>query len=306
VEDLANWVRNFEEKRVGGAKVIERMLTKGKLNNGNPITYARGIQVQEYKGLKIITHGGADAGFRSDLLYFPDQKFGVVVLANLGSIQPWTLSREIADIYLAGQLKQPEPQKTKPGKKPPKPVKISAKKLKTFTGTFWLEPSKLVRKIMPEGKKLYYVRSETNRTELAPIYKTEFVMKGVSAHVTVAFSDWSKDRYNTIIVTVGNRPPLKGKWMEPFKPAKELLEEYTGRYYSEELNFHYDLVLEKDELFMKARNSGNKPLKALIKDYFTSYYGFFKFEFQRDEQGAVTGFKVSSNRMLNLRFKKIN
>jgi CubicO group peptidase (beta-lactamase class C family) len=306
VEDLANWVRNFEEKRVGGAKVIERMLTKGVLNNGNPITYARGIEVLDYKGLKIITHGGVDAGFRSSLLYFPDQKFGVVVLANLGSIQPWTLARKIADIYLAGQLKQPEPKKTQPGKKPAKTVKISAKKLKTFIGTYWLESSKLVRKIVVEGKKLYYVRSEANRTELEPFSQTEFIMKGISAHVTVGFSNWTKDRYDTITVTVPNQPPLKGKWIEPFKPTKELLEEYTGRYYSDELNFHYDLVLEKDELFMKARNSGDKPLKALIKDYFTTFYGSFKIEFQRNPQGAVNGFKVSSNRVLNLKFKKVN
>jgi hypothetical protein len=301
VEDLANWVRNFEEKRVGGAKVIERMLTKGVLNNGNPITYARGIQVLNYKGLKIITHNGADAGFRSSLLYFPDQKFGVVVLVNLGSIQPWGLARKIADIYLADQLKQPEP-----GKKPVKTVKISPKKLKTFTGTYWLESSKLVRKIVVEGKKLYYVRSETNRTELAPISKTEFIMKGISVHVTVSFSDRAKDRYDTITVTVANQPPLKGKWIEPFKPTKELLEEYTGRYYSDELNFHYDLVLEKDDLFMKARNSGDKPLKALIKNYFTTFYGSFKIEFQRNPQGAVIGFKVSSGRVLNLQFKKVN
>jgi CubicO group peptidase (beta-lactamase class C family) len=306
VEDLANWVRNFEEKRVGGAEVIEHMLTKGVLNNGNPITYARGIEVLNYKGLKIITHGGVDAGFRSSLLYFPDQKFGVVVLANLGSIQPWTLARKIADIYLADQLKQPQAGTTQPGKKPARTVKISPKKLKTFTGTYWLESSKRIRKIVPEGKKLYYVRSETNRTGLEPISQTEFIMKGISAQVTVEFSDRTKDRYDTITVTVATRPPVKGKWMEPFKPTKELLEEYTGRYYSDELNFYYDLALEKDELFMKARNSGDKPLKALIKDYFTTFYGSFNIEFQRNPQGAVTGFKVSSNRMLNLQFKKVD
>jgi CubicO group peptidase (beta-lactamase class C family) len=301
VEDLANWVRNFEEKRVGGAKVIELMLTKGVLNNGIPITYARGIQVLDYKGLKILTHDGGDAGFRSSLLYFPDQKFGVMVLANLGSIQPGGLARKIADIYLADQLKQPEP-----GKKPAKIVKISPKKLKIFSGIYWLESSKQVRKIFQEGEKLYYVWSDTYRTELAPISQTEFIMKGIGVEVTVGFSDRTKDRYDTIMVTAANRPPLKGKWLEPFNPTTELLEEYTGRYYSEELDFHYDLVLEKDELFMKARNSGDKPLKALIKDYFTTYYGSFKIEFRRNPQGAVTGFNASSNRVLNLRFKKVN
>jgi hypothetical protein len=57
---------------------------------------------------------------------------------------------------------------------------------------------------------------------------------------------------------------------------------------------------------MKARNSGFKPLKTLIKDYFTTHSGFFKIEFQRNTQGAVIGFSVSSGRVLNLRFKKVN
>ncbi len=218
------------------------------------------------------------------------------------------MCQQIGELYLAHYLKQPEPEKKTAAaeKKPAKTVKISPKKLKTFTGTYWLESSKLLRKIVLEGNKLYYVRSETNRTELAPISKSEFIMKGIGVHVTVGFSDRTKDRYDTIIVTVANQPPLKGKWIEPFKPTKKLLEEYTGRYFSDELNVHYDLVLEKDQLFLKSRNAEDKPFKGLMKDYFTYYDGFFKFEFQRDEQGVVTGFKVSSNRVLNLQFKKVN
>src|SRR5512141_1664890 len=45
VEDMTNWLRNFEDKRVGGAAVLDRMLTKGVLANGREIPYARGISV---------------------------------------------------------------------------------------------------------------------------------------------------------------------------------------------------------------------------------------------------------------------
>ena len=109
VEDMANWVRNFEDKRVGGAAVMDRMLTKGVLTNGSEIPYGRGIVIDEYKGLKFIGHDGGDAGFRSNVMFFPGERFGVAIFSNLASFNPGAVSRQIADIYLASRLKPQEP-----------------------------------------------------------------------------------------------------------------------------------------------------------------------------------------------------
>ena len=102
-------MRNFEDKRVGGAAVMDRMLTKGVLTSGSEIPYGRGIVIDEYKGLKTIGHSGGDAGFRSNVMYFPGEKFGVAVFSNLASFDPGAMSRQIADIYLASQLKPQGP-----------------------------------------------------------------------------------------------------------------------------------------------------------------------------------------------------
>jgi len=53
-----------------------------------------------YKGLKFISHGGADAGYRTSLCRFPDQNFSVNVLSNLASFDPTGMALKIADIYL--------------------------------------------------------------------------------------------------------------------------------------------------------------------------------------------------------------
>ncbi len=55
VEDMANWMRNFNEKRVGGEEVIKKMLFKGVLNNGKEIDYARGLGIGVYKSLKTVS-----------------------------------------------------------------------------------------------------------------------------------------------------------------------------------------------------------------------------------------------------------
>jgi len=205
-------------------------------------------------------------------------------------------------------LKQlPSPSKTAAisKKKSPKPFKIPAKKLAAFTGTYWLKSALLLRKIVLENGKLYYVRSETNRTELVPVSKTEFRMKEFET-VTVAFSDKTEGRYDTVTVAGAGGPPLTGKWIKPFKVTKESLEEYVGRYYSQELQVYYELVLEKDKLGVNGRNITGKPLRKLPEDYFiSSDGGGASLKFQRDEQGTVIGFKVSTGRVLNLRFERV-
>jgi hypothetical protein len=52
-----------------------------------------------------VSHGGSWAGYRSDLIRFPDRKLSVVCLCNLGSTNPSGLATQVAEIYLADQLK---------------------------------------------------------------------------------------------------------------------------------------------------------------------------------------------------------
>jgi CubicO group peptidase (beta-lactamase class C family) len=104
VEDLAKWMDNYDKKSVGGESVINQMMQKGKLNNGEEINYAFALKIAEYRGLKTFGHDGMDAGYRTCFVCFPEQKFGIIILCNLGSLSPYNLAMQIADIYLADQL----------------------------------------------------------------------------------------------------------------------------------------------------------------------------------------------------------
>ena len=105
VEDLGLWMLNFDDgRRVGGEAVIKQMHQQGVLNNGGGISYAFGLFIGEYKGLRKVEHGGAWAGLRTHLLRFPQQQFAVVILSNLGTVDPQHLAEQVADIYLADQI----------------------------------------------------------------------------------------------------------------------------------------------------------------------------------------------------------
>jgi CubicO group peptidase (beta-lactamase class C family) len=100
VNDLSKWALNFEEPKVGNQRILEQMNQRGILNNGDTIDYAFGQGIGNHKGLAIISHGGADAGYRSYLGRFPDQRFSVIVFSNLGSFNTGGMAMKISDIYL--------------------------------------------------------------------------------------------------------------------------------------------------------------------------------------------------------------
>jgi CubicO group peptidase (beta-lactamase class C family) len=102
--DLARWDANFHQPKVGGAALIERLQQVGTLSDGQSITYARGLIVDEYRGLRAVSHGGSWTGFRSELLRFPEVGVTVAVLCNVGSSEPWALARAVADVVLQDRL----------------------------------------------------------------------------------------------------------------------------------------------------------------------------------------------------------
>lgn len=107
-EDLARWLDNFRHQTVGGAQVMAMMQARGILNNGDTIPYAHGLSTGEYRGLRTIGHGGADAGFRTQVYWFPEVETGVVVLTNVANGNPAGRARDVADVVLAGSFPEEE------------------------------------------------------------------------------------------------------------------------------------------------------------------------------------------------------
>ena len=109
VEDLYLWDQNFYANKLNHAQpnLMETLHTQGKLNDGTIIEYAFGLEIDSYRGLRTVEHGGSWAGYRSALLRFPEQIFSVICLCNLASMIPEDLTRRVADIYLDKEFKTP-------------------------------------------------------------------------------------------------------------------------------------------------------------------------------------------------------
>ena len=97
---MLKWDRNFYDLKVGGRQVYDWMHQQGTLNDGTELDYAWGLSIGEHRGLRTVKHGGALGGYRTALVRYPDQKFSVVILANLSTIKPSDLASQVAEIYL--------------------------------------------------------------------------------------------------------------------------------------------------------------------------------------------------------------
>ena len=158
VEDLAKWMLNFDNTQIGEQTVLDQMHERGVLNNGEQINYALGLSIGEYRGLQTVGHSGSWRGFRSHLMRFPDQKFGVVILCNLDTFNPLGLAEKVADIYLADALasveKASQPEKAAEPTEDTKSEPLTPEQLAEFEGDYYTEELDTTYTIVVRGDGL--------------------------------------------------------------------------------------------------------------------------------------------------------
>jgi len=140
------------------------MQTRGKLNNGEAIPYALGLNISHYGGLRIVSHGGSAVGYQAQYMQFPDQRFSVVILSNLSNFRTGQIARKIADLYLADQFKEsPTPrQRQRPRGERPQPVKLSSSQLKKYVGNYYSDELDITYTLDAESNNLVLKLRETS------------------------------------------------------------------------------------------------------------------------------------------------
>ena len=304
-EDLCQWSRNFESPVVGDKEIIKRMNLMGILNNGDTITYAMGQDIGRYKGLNTIAHGGADAGYRTFLVRFPDQKFSVNVLSNFASFDPGGMAFKITDIFLKDKEVATVSKKEGTGNKPTAivgGVKIAHDVLVSYCGQYELQPG-VIATISMENENLYVTAPQLPKTAMVAVTETEFDVNAVAAKVTF-ISDSGKVNKMKVMMNGNEQIVMK---IPDFDPAKTNLSEYTGDFYSGELSTTYTLVIESGKLIARHFRTGDVLLIPTKPDQFSGDQWYFgRIEFTRDANGKVTGMNVSGSRVRNIKFVKTN
>ena len=291
IEDLLLWDQNFYQPKVGGQAMLEQLQTRGVLNDGKKLEYALGLFVDEYKGLRRVQHGGSWAGYRAELMRFPDQKLTVACLCNLATTNPTNLATKVADIYLANEFKASE-EKT-PVAAPAPTITLSEEQLKDKVGLYRFAASGEVRRITLRDGKLR-MDSFGPSAELLPLAPNRFRL---GAAVELSFEKSSQGKLLLKLPRNNRIDAFEG--VEAFAPTAQQLADFAGSYYSEELDTIYRVTVEDGKLTVIDRNEQKLALTPTFRDAFT---GRFQAEFSRDAQGRVNGFVVHAGRIRQVKF----
>jgi hypothetical protein len=302
IEDLLLWDQNFYQPRVGGREMLDQFVIRGKLSNGKQLEYASGLFVGEHRGLKTVSHGGAWAGYRAELIRFPEERLSVACLCNLGSSNPSGLATQVAEIYLSGRLKPENASSSPAPASPASPIRLSHQELTQKTGTFRDQATGALWKVTAADGKLV-VDASVLTFQLSPISKTQFRAVNAPADIKITFDSAGAGKPLLMRVQIESGKPMVFEAISPPALTPAQLAEYAGDYYSDELQAVYRVVLEDGRLFLRLANKETElsktPLQASVKDAF-GVRGF-SLNFVRDGQGKIIYFSMNAGRVKNIR-----
>ena len=147
--DMAQWVRLqlgegvYDGKRLLSAVSMKEMHTpqtvirlEGPRARLYPeahfLTYGLGWFLSDYRGRKLVEHGGAIDGMRAEVAMIPEEKLGLVILTNLhGTNFPQALMFKILDHYLNAPQRDWSSELLKVSKEFENQAKNAEKKLET-------------------------------------------------------------------------------------------------------------------------------------------------------------------------------
>ena len=298
LEDLAKWVRNFEQPTVGGAALIRELETTGTAG-GKPIRYARGLSVDSVRGVRRVRHGGAWVGFRADLARIPEKRLGVATLCNRSDANTTTLLDGVINAVL-DDAGLPRANAT-----------VANGGATTYTGpvtvpnagryaAFYFSPttSRTVR--LQSRNDSLVIGLGGPPLFLRPGSSDLFVVERAPSPTTIRFTTRTDSVVGFAIDMGGDKDTF-----ERFDPARPIDEPtrraMSGSWYSEELDVTWSFSTDNSgRLLMQMPRRLVAPVQPAVGNIVRA--GPYLITLERDASGSVTAFTVSAGRAKGMRF----
>jgi hypothetical protein len=293
-QDMGKWLVNFEKGKVGGRAAIEMMRTPGKLNSGAAVDYGFGLELGDYHGSPMLHHGGGWAGYRSVVMWIPEKRFALAILANAANLRTYELGRKIADLYLDEQPARPSTQSPS---KPRVAVKADPATWEAFLGTYRLGPSWLLT-ITREGDQFMAQATREDKFKMTPTSDNAFFVEAYGA--AVEFVREPGGAVTHLLYRGINAPKVN---MPEIAPAN--LAAYAGDYWSEELRVVGRIEIHDGKLATRQTSGSWIYFVPSGADRFDSDAGGLVLEFTRGSTSEVTGASLSGGRVRHIRCTRV-
>jgi CubicO group peptidase (beta-lactamase class C family) len=286
--DLTKWLDNFRDPKVGGPAAVARLQEEAVLTDGTKIEYALGISTGNFRGMRTLSHGGSDAGYRSFVTWFPDRKLGVAVVSNLASFNSGGIANRVAAAAL-----ELEPEPAAPARTARTYITLEPAAIDRFTGYYQVD---MLIQVARRNDKLVAGPPGMGQAEFKAVAPNRFFSESMDAEL----------EFEGAAVKV-TRPggTLRGRRVEHGEFDAKDLPSYPGIYWSEELETQYSIVLKDGKLIADHARHGEIALTPTSKDHFrTTSFFVPEASFLRDSSGKVIAMTVGGGRISAIRFQR--
>ena len=302
IGDLQTWAENYANPRVGTPESIDEMMTSFVLNDGEETGYGYGLSVDEQRGLKRVSHGGADVAHRSMFVYFPEINAGLTTQSNHAQFNSG-VAYELAAAFFKDAMEAEEDAAGESGEFDPEDFDPEA--FDEFAGRYALDAAPdFILAFTREDDTFYTQATGQQRLEIVPTSDSTFRLLAVEASVTF-LRDAEGDVEGLTLHQNGDNHAtrLEGDEAEAWEPGLAELADFAGRFFSEELETFYAFAVEDGALVLHQRRLDRAELEPGEEDQFSG--GGLSFAFERDRNGQVIGFYVANGRTRDVRFGRV-
>jgi CubicO group peptidase (beta-lactamase class C family) len=282
VGDLLKWNENFVNPVVGDARFVADAQQPGKFANGRAHNYGLGLFIGDYKGVPMVSHGGATAGYRSALNRYPAQHVSVALLCNAGNANAGKDADDVAELVLAKSLKQPDPLASRHA--------LSDAELAALEGLYRDTATGLPLSLVHYSGSLHMQNGR-------PLYAASAHRFEASGGQVMTFEDGGVLRSTDPlgIESVYQRETAVA-------PSEAQLRELLGTYASADAETSVTVAVEAGALVIRQRPDRVLKLIPVYRDAFR--LGRDMVIFRRDPQGKVTAASFVQDRVWDMRFER--
>jgi CubicO group peptidase (beta-lactamase class C family) len=298
VEDFAHWGRFWYNGIAGDGWLADSLEVRGKLRNDSTISYALGVVVNSWRGLRTISHDGAWAGYRAQYLVFPDSGLEVACFCNVTNAGPDTLAYKVAAIYLGRALGPDTIGAWDSALTAAPAMAVPAEQLRANAGVWHNAELGAVRRTRMIGDSLM-IGTNAQRTRLVPLGGNRFRVGSTNTEITFAGDSAGAP---TRLESRGRGGVTVFRRVSAASPDAAQLAEYAGSYRNDEIESTYVIAPDSSRLDVRLNGRRLTLLDPVYRDAFAS--GLFLGEFTRDARGRINGLVVQSGRVRNLRFTR--
>ena len=300
--DLVRWLDNFREPKVGGRAAIDRLQEQAVLADGKKIDYALGLSIGRYRGLKTVSHGGGDAGYRSFVLWFPEQELGIAVVSGLASFDSGRSANKVAEVFLGDKM-TPEAAKKPQQPVPQTPrqyITLEPRTLDQFVGHYKLDIG-LTADIRKKDDKLFAEVPGQGTEEIHPLATNRFFIEKINGEIEFVVKADGPLRLQ--FTQDGSTINGERTALDPWESTS--LEKYQGVYWSDELETQYTITLKGGKLMAQHVRHGEIGMIPASKDRFQTKEWFMpEVNFLRDTSNRVSGLTLGGGRVAAIRFNR--